>query len=396
MHLVDVVARLPRHLGHRRRGHPAGHRRRLGRADPQAGPGRPLLLRRRRVQAGRVRRVAERRLAVEAADRLRDGEQRLQRRHALGAGGRERGRRRAAVGQGQGVQHARRHGRRRATRSRSTRRSAPRWRAPARGDGPDARRVEVLPPLGARQHHRPARRAAALPRARGDRGVRRPRGVRGGAARRPGPALPRPARHRRHADRRAGRPDHREVRDEMQEAVDFGLESPCRSPKRRSTTSTPRRRRHGTRTALHRRHRRGHQARDGARRHASSTSGRTSPRPRTTASSTRSARTACASRRSPRPPRSAWPSAPRWPASARSSSSTWPSSCSSPWTRWSTRRRASATCRGGQVKVPLVLKAGYGFTAGWAGQHTGSISALFMGVPGLKVACRRRPPTPRA
>lgn len=41
---------------------------------------------------------------------------------------------------------------------------------------------------------------------------------------------------------------------------------------------------------------------------------------------------------------------------------------------------------GGQVKVPLVLKAGYGFTAGWAGQHTGSLTALFMGVPGLKVA----------
>ena len=41
---------------------------------------------------------------------------------------------------------------------------------------------------------------------------------------------------------------------------------------------------------------------------------------------------------------------------------------------------------GGQVKVPIVLKAGYGFTAGWAGQHTGTIYALFMGVPGLKVA----------
>ena len=41
---------------------------------------------------------------------------------------------------------------------------------------------------------------------------------------------------------------------------------------------------------------------------------------------------------------------------------------------------------GGQVKVPLVLKAGYGFTAGWAGQHTGTINSLFMGVPGLKVA----------
>src|ERR1700683_3570259 len=41
---------------------------------------------------------------------------------------------------------------------------------------------------------------------------------------------------------------------------------------------------------------------------------------------------------------------------------------------------------GGQVMVPLVLKAGYGFTAGWAGQHTGSIYGMFVGVPGLKVA----------
>jgi pyruvate dehydrogenase E1 component beta subunit len=41
---------------------------------------------------------------------------------------------------------------------------------------------------------------------------------------------------------------------------------------------------------------------------------------------------------------------------------------------------------GGQVKVPVVFKAGYGFTAGWAGQHTGSIYGMFMGVPGLKIA----------
>jgi pyruvate/2-oxoglutarate/acetoin dehydrogenase E1 component len=41
---------------------------------------------------------------------------------------------------------------------------------------------------------------------------------------------------------------------------------------------------------------------------------------------------------------------------------------------------------GGRVKVPLVLKAGYGFTAGWAGQHTGSIYSMFLGIPGLKVA----------
>jgi pyruvate dehydrogenase E1 component beta subunit len=41
---------------------------------------------------------------------------------------------------------------------------------------------------------------------------------------------------------------------------------------------------------------------------------------------------------------------------------------------------------GGRVKVPLVLKAGYGFTAGWAGQHTGAIYGMFLGIPGLKVA----------
>ncbi len=41
---------------------------------------------------------------------------------------------------------------------------------------------------------------------------------------------------------------------------------------------------------------------------------------------------------------------------------------------------------GGRVSVPLVLKAGYGFTAGWSGQHTGSIYSMFTGVPGLKVA----------
>ena len=45
----------------------------------------------------------------------------------------------------------------------------------------------------------------------------------------------------------------------------------------------------------------------------------------------------------------------------------------------------------GQVKVPVVLQAGYGFTAGWAGQHTGTIYGMFMGVPGLKVALPATP-----
>jgi acetoin:2,6-dichlorophenolindophenol oxidoreductase subunit beta len=46
---------------------------------------------------------------------------------------------------------------------------------------------------------------------------------------------------------------------------------------------------------------------------------------------------------------------------------------------------------GGRVKVPLVLKAGYGFTAGWAGQHTGSIYTMFTGIPGLKVVLPSTP-----
>jgi pyruvate/2-oxoglutarate/acetoin dehydrogenase E1 component len=45
----------------------------------------------------------------------------------------------------------------------------------------------------------------------------------------------------------------------------------------------------------------------------------------------------------------------------------------------------------GQVKVPIVLQAGYGFTAGWAGQHTGSIYGMFVGVPGLKVVAPATP-----
>src|SRR6266487_5725868 len=46
---------------------------------------------------------------------------------------------------------------------------------------------------------------------------------------------------------------------------------------------------------------------------------------------------------------------------------------------------------GGKVSVPLVLKAGYGFTAGWAGQHTGSIYTMFAGIPGLKVVLPATP-----
>jgi len=46
---------------------------------------------------------------------------------------------------------------------------------------------------------------------------------------------------------------------------------------------------------------------------------------------------------------------------------------------------------GGQIKVPLVFKAGYGFAAGWAGQHSNCTYHLLMGTPGLKVVLPSTP-----
>ncbi len=46
---------------------------------------------------------------------------------------------------------------------------------------------------------------------------------------------------------------------------------------------------------------------------------------------------------------------------------------------------------GGQVSVPMVLKAGYGFCAGWAGQHSNCIYHTMMGIPGLKVVVPSTP-----
>lgn len=46
---------------------------------------------------------------------------------------------------------------------------------------------------------------------------------------------------------------------------------------------------------------------------------------------------------------------------------------------------------GGQVNVPVVLKAGYGFCAGWAGQHSNCIYHTMMGIPGLKVVVPSTP-----
>ena len=116
-------------------------------------------------------------------------------------------------------------------------------RARALGRGADARRVARLPPLRARQHHRPARRAAPLPGARGDHRLRQRRGVRGGEARRPGAAVPRATRHRRHAERRGGRRDRRVgARGDAGGRRLRAREPASRRRRTPPTTSTPRRR----------------------------------------------------------------------------------------------------------------------------------------------------------
>src|SRR5437660_7948957 len=46
---------------------------------------------------------------------------------------------------------------------------------------------------------------------------------------------------------------------------------------------------------------------------------------------------------------------------------------------------------GGQVSVPLVLKAGFGFCAGWAGQHSNCIYHTMIGIPGLRVVVPSTP-----
>jgi len=46
---------------------------------------------------------------------------------------------------------------------------------------------------------------------------------------------------------------------------------------------------------------------------------------------------------------------------------------------------------GGQVKVPVVFKAGFGFAAGWAGQHSNCIYHTMMGIPGLRVVLPSTP-----
>ena len=162
-------------------------------------------------------------------------------RHARRAGGRERGRRRAAGREGEGVLDAGRdRRRRRPARGATSTVSAAVERARS-GEGPTLVESLVYRLSRAREPHRAAGRAAPLTRStRRSRIFGNTRGVRGREARRPGAALPRAARRGRDAERRGGRRDRR-----ARAGRDAGggrlrrSPAPSRRPRKPSSTSTP-------------------------------------------------------------------------------------------------------------------------------------------------------------
>ena len=96
------------------------------------------------------------------------------------------------------------------------------------GEGPTLVESADVPAVGPREHHRPAGRAAPLPGARGDREVRRARGVRGRPAGRSGAGASAAGWSPTARSRPPRRPTQiaEQVRQEMQAAVSFGLASP--------------------------------------------------------------------------------------------------------------------------------------------------------------------------
>ena len=89
MHFVDVGRGFLGTSGIVGQGIPR-RRRRVGIADPREGPGGAFVLRRRASKQGRLPRDAQHRLPLEAAGRIRDGEQQLPGLHEGRARGRER------------------------------------------------------------------------------------------------------------------------------------------------------------------------------------------------------------------------------------------------------------------------------------------------------------------
>ena len=230
MHLIDVERGFLGTSGIVGQGipHAAG---RAGRPDPRQGSGRALVLRRRRLEAGRVPRdlniASLWKLPVvfvmennnyQAYTRVEQEDANAAAGEPLAVKAKATACRARTVDGGDPVAvYETMH----AAVERALRRRA------------DARGVHGLPPQRPRQHHRAARRAAALPGARGDRDLQQRRGVRGRAQR--GDPVPR-FRARLVTEGALSAEEADEIaeaaRKEMDEAVEFGLASPLPAPEK--------------------------------------------------------------------------------------------------------------------------------------------------------------------
>ncbi len=265
-------------------------------------------------------------------------------------------------------------------------------RARAVGRGTDPRGVAGLPPERPRQHHRAARRAAALPRARGGPHLRQRRGVRGREARRPGAPLPRAPRDRRDTVGRGRRRD----RGGRTEGDAGGGRVRAREPvpgagEGRRVRQRLRRTRTMARElpyiqaigeAVHQ-----EMERDETVIYFGQNLALTEEDPYVKAFGADRVRVT---------PISETAEIGMAVGAAFAGFRPVVQLYMAEFMLVAMNQVVNEAPRfygmtGGQVKVPIVLQAGYGFTAGWAGQHTGTIYGMFLGVPGLKVVVPSTP-----
>ena len=103
------------------------------------------------------------------------------------------------------------------------------------------------------------------------------------------------------------------------------------------------------------------------------------------AATTSSGPSGCATRRSRRPVSSARRSAPRWRGRGRSARSSSRASSIAPSIRSAIRPPSFATCRADRRGMPITFRAVYGAMGGAAAQHSETVYAQFLSVPGLKL-----------
>ena len=81
----------------------------------------------------------------------------------------------------------------------------------------------------------------------------------------------------------------------------------------------------------------------------------------------------------------------RWPGRGRFARSSSRASSTARWTRCVTRRPSCVTCRAARPGMPITFRAVYGAVGGAAAQHSETVYAQFLSVPGLKLAMPSSP-----